>query len=313
MEEKKTSTGKWVFVAVILALLLAVSFMIASALSFFFTGDSLARMERGSGNVALIRVSGTIIPEREDLLFSSGGADAKTIIRQLEKAEASPTIKAILLEINSPGGTGVASAEIAEAVKSSQKLTVAWIREVGASGAYWVASAADHIVAHPLSVTGSIGVLGSYVTFTGLMQEHGVYYQRFVGGEYKDIGTPFRNMTSDENALYQSHLDEIHEYFIFAVADNRNLPKSKVRELATGMFYTGQQARKLGLVDELGGRKEALQIIESSLNITAVPVDYKEKRTLSDFLSELSMRQSFYTGLAQSMFTEVNHPRAILK
>ena len=170
-------------------------------------------------------------------------------------------IKAILFEINSPGGTAVASEEIVNAVKKSKKYKVAWIRDQGASGAYWIASAADKIVASPLSITGSIGVLGSYLEFSGLLTRYNITYERMVGGKYKDLGTPYRELTDEERILFQRSIDELHDYFMQDVAKNRDIPENKIREIATGMFYTGKQAKELNLVDVLGGKEEALMLM----------------------------------------------------
>jgi protease-4 len=140
-------------------------------------------VDEQSGNVAVIPVKGTIMTEGSNDLFSSASIASSTqIVADIEDASNDPEIKAIIFEIDSPGGAPVASDEIVQAIKNSNKTTVAWIRETGASGAYWIASATDYIVANKLSITGSIGVLESYLEFSGLMDHYNVTYERMNGG-----------------------------------------------------------------------------------------------------------------------------------
>lgn len=242
------------------------------------------------GNVAIIPIEGLISTDGDNWMPTVKSAG---IVEQIEKADKNSEIKAILLEINSPGGTPVATDEIASAIKSANKTTVAVIRETGASGAYWIATAADKIFANRMSVTGSIGVQASRLEYYGLLADYNVTYRQLIAGRLKDAGTPLRQMTSEEKQLFQRLLDGLHEEFIATVAENRNLPKEKVREMATGFVYLGSEAKELGLVDELGGKKEALLYLEKELNITAAPIEYKESK---GFFAELSglTSQNFY-------------------
>jgi len=234
----------------------------------------------GRGNIAVIPIKGVITSESGSSILSAPGASSTEIIKLIEKADNDPSVKAIILEINSPGGSAVASDEIGQALKSTDKLKVAWIREIGTSGAYWVASACDEIVANRMSITGSIGVIASYLEFSGLMHEHNVSYERLVAGKYKDVGTPFRKLTPEEKDMLQQQLDSIHDFFIQEVSINRGLDIDTTRELATGFFYIGSDAKEKGLVDILGGKKEAVSYIENKLNIKSKIVEYKKKETL---------------------------------
>jgi len=242
------------------------------------------------GNVAVIPIEGLISTDGDNWM---PGVQSQSIVEQIEKADRNSEIKAILLEINSPGGTPVATDEIASAVKAVNKTTVAVIREAGASGAYWIATAADKIFANRMSITGSIGVQASRLEFFGLIADYNITYNKLTAGRLKDAGSRFREMTPEEKQLFQQMLNSLHNEFIKVVAENRHLPEAKVRELATGFVYLGGEAKELGLVDELGGKKEALKYIEQTLNITAEPVQYKEKKT---FLEELSgvTSENFY-------------------
>ena len=257
MKENEPSF-RWGYAIFVLLLLSMLGFIAVGILSLFVGVD----IESLSGNVALIPIEGLIVgTEDSEFLFESITTSPDTV-ELIEKAGKNPNIKAIVLEINSPGGSAVASEEIANAVKKTNKTTVAWIREVGASGAYWIASSADYIVANRASITGSIGVIASYLEFPGLLEKYNVTYQRLVSGKFKDIGSPYKEMTDEERAIFQQTLDEIRDYFVSEVAKNRNLNKKDVDKIANGLFYLGAQAKELGLVDELGGKDEVIGYIE---------------------------------------------------
>jgi len=296
---KPKPNKKWALIITLLVVLAIFSFIIASAVSLFVGVEAPL-----TGNVALIPINGVILTEKTTQMFGEETASSSTIMGFIKKADENPSIKAIIFEINSPGGSAVASEEIANAVKRTNKTTVALIREGGTSGAYWIASAADYIVANRMSITGSIGVIASYLEFSGLLKDYNVTYQRLVSGEYKDIGIPFKEMTKDEKKLFQGKLDKIHQYFIEAVAENRKLPKETVNALSTGIFYLGSEAKETGLVDILGGKEEVIELIEDKLNITVEISEYREKRTLLDVLSSVFSEQSFFVGkgIGSSMF-----------
>ncbi|MFH1849916.1 MAG: signal peptide peptidase SppA [archaeon] len=290
MEESK---NKWIFVVLIVAMLGIISFLLATAVSVFFEGSSGGF---SMGNVAHIAISGPIITESGNSLFSEGGAQSSEIVQHIKRASADPSIKAILLEINSPGGSPVATEEIARAIQESDKLTVSWIRDVGASGAYWVASSTDAIVASRMSLVGSVGVIGSYLEFSGLMDKYGVSYQRFVSGQYKDTGVPYRNATAEERELYQHTIDLLQGEFLRTVAENRRLSEEAVEDISTARIYLGVEAMELGLIDVLGGKEVAISLIEDNLGIRANLVEFREKETLIDVLGKLTSQPLYYMG-----------------
>ncbi len=281
--------NKWTKIIILIVILELLSLIVSVIFSLF------AGPEFISGNVALIPIKGVIISEKGKI-FGEETTSSTTIIKFIEEADKNPNIEAIVLEINSPGGSAVASEEIATALKKTNKTTIAWIREIGTSGAYWIASSADKIVVNRMSITGSIGVIASYLQFSGLLNDYNVTYERLVAGQYKDIGSIFKQLNPQERKLFQEQLDKLHEYFINAVAQNRNLPPKEVEKLATGMFYLGEQAKNFGLVDIIGGKDEVKEIIEKELNITMELVEYKEERRLIDVLAELFSQQSFFVG-----------------
>ncbi|MBI2143791.1 signal peptide peptidase SppA [Candidatus Woesearchaeota archaeon] len=255
---------------------------------------SVSRLEIGQGSIALIKISGTIA-SGDDLLIGRAASPDK-IIGMVDAAEKDSAVKGILLEINSPGGAPVASEEIMKAVKGAKKPTVALIREVGASGAYWVASASDYIVSSPVSITGSVGVTASYLEFSGLLEKYGVGYERLVAGERKDIGTPFRNLTKEEKAILQDALAKMQGYFLETVKENRKLTDDDaVAKISTALVFLGSEAKELGLVDELGGKKEAEEWLKKQTNLTEISYVTYEKKPLFG-LGTLLAEQSATAG-----------------
>jgi protease IV len=245
--------------------------------------------------VAIISIRGTITGEGASGLGSTGTSSRETV-KLIQEAEKDDEVRAIVLEINSGGGTPVASDEIAQAVKKANKPVVAWIREVGASGAYWIASASDHIVANRMSMTSSIGVIGSYLEISGLLHDYNVTYQRLVAGEYKDAGTPFKPLSTREEEIINQKILRLHELFIGEVATNRGLDHEQVRLLADGMYLLGEEAYQQGLVDELGGLPEVTAYFEREYNITPRYVEVKPKRGFSDLLLGIAVETGFATG-----------------
>lgn len=312
MQEKvinQERKGKWRVVIITLAVLIIISFFLAGFISLFIDSD----YEPLVGNVALIEIKGTILGEDDGNFLFEDVASSTEIIKLIKKAEENPEIKAIIFEINSPGGSAVASDEISQEIKKSTKPTVAWIREIGTSGAYWIASANDVIIANKMSITGSIGVIASYLQFSGFLQDHNISYVRLVSGQYKDIGSPFKEPTQSEKLIFQKSIDKIHDYFVEEVAKNRDLEKAGVESLASGMFYLGSEAKELGLIDILGGKDEAINYIEDNLEISAEIVKYKSERSIFDVLGDVLSKQSFFIGkgISNGIFTRTRTPEKI--
>lgn len=261
-----------------------------------------------SDKIAIIPITGIITPTETTFTFQQRTTTPSTIIEFLKTAEANSRVKGIILEINSPGGTVVASKEIADAVKQSSKPVTALIKDLGTSGAYWIASAADIIVADPLSITGSIGVTSSYLEFSKLFEEYGVTYESLTAGKYKDIGSPYKELTQEERTIIQKKLGKIHEAFIKEIAANRKIPEEDVRALATGVYYLGEEAKELGLVDYLGNKDLAVSLTKEASSIKeANLITYKKERTILDILSSLSMSSfySFGVGMGEAKLHEL--------
>ena len=221
-----------------------------AALAVFFAGMGM----NFASQIAVIRVSGTITSSPSFLEESVTPDSFRSLV---EEAENNPSIKAVLIQINSPGGSVVASREMVSVVKGMKKPSICWLGDIAASGAYWLASSCDHIMADPLSLTGSIGVTASYLSFSGLFDKYGIKYEQITSGESKDIGTPFRNMTEEERKKMEYIVDETYKYFITDITDSRNLTPDQIMQVENGDIFLGKDAVDLGLVDSLGSFSDA--------------------------------------------------------
>ncbi|MEK6861624.1 MAG: signal peptide peptidase SppA [Nanoarchaeota archaeon] len=279
--------GKFSTIITVIVILYLVSYLTSK----FIVEDGI------SNKIAVIPIEGTIGSSSTKVPFQKIDASSEKIISYIKDANENKYIKGILLDINSPGGTVVASREIAEAVKKSNKPVVAFINEIGTSGAYWIASASDKIISDQLSITGSIGVIAGYLEFSELFEKYGVTYESLKSGKYKDIASPFKKMTEEERNILQKKLDLIHKRFIEAVAENRDLSKNSVEKLATGIYFLGEEAKDLGLIDILGTKELAINITKELANISeASLVEYKEAIGIFDLLSQIGAHSSFYIG-----------------
>lgn len=284
---KKRSTW-WIILTVVLGLLLLI------VLSFVLVPDNIY-----GGNVAYIPVKGVIMVENGGGgLLGGEVASSERIVDYIEEAAEDPYVEAILFDINSPGGSAVASDEIGQAIKRVDKPTIALVREVGASGGYWIASSTDHIVVNRMSIVGSIGVISSYLEFSRLLENYNITYQRMVAGKYKDMGTPFKELEDEEQEILQAKIDKIHDFFIDEISANRGIERSKVVEIATGEFFLGVEALELGLADELGGHEEAEKYLKEKLGLEYVEyVYYRSKPSLLEALSEITSPFFYYVGM----------------
>jgi len=212
--------------------------------------------------VGVITVEGVISASGEQAVFGPVIGGVRATMEQLRDAAEDDAIKAVVLRINSPGGSAAASQELYEEVKrlSDAKPVVVSMADVAASGGYYIAAPADKIVANGSSVTGSIGVRMEYLLFYELMEKYGVGAGNLTTGPYKDTGSPFRPMREDERKLLQTMIDDMYDQFVTAVADGRGMEKAEVRKLADGRVYTGEQALEAGLIDELGNFYRAVEI-----------------------------------------------------
>lgn len=233
----------------------------------------------GGGTIAVIRVEGVITGGRSAGGFLGVQAGSDTIIEQIRSIEKDPNIKAVVLRINSPGGSAPAAEEIGmelERLKKKGKIIVASMGDAAASGGYWIATKADKIFAIPSTMTGSIGVIMSLYNYQELYEKLGIENETIKSGPHKDIGSPTREMTPQEREIFQGMVDDIYTQFINTVAKGRKMDIARVKELADGRVYTGRQAKELGLVDELGNYYDALDAAAKMAGIKGENYQVKE-------------------------------------
>lgn len=227
------------------SVLIIVSLIMAIGLSSFQKPGMHAG---GKNRVGIIEITGIIY-------------DSDDIIAQIKEFRENDSIKAILLRINSPGGTVGPAQEIYREIQKTvpTKKVVVSMGTVAASGGYYIAAAADGIMANPGTITGSIGVIMSYTNYMELFEKIGLSSVVIKSGEFKDIGSPNRKMTDAEESILQSFVDSTRKQFVEAVATGRDMPVDKVSALADGRIYTGEEAMGHGLVDRLGNLEDAIE------------------------------------------------------
>ena len=259
--------------------------VIAALLIFFFGILSLNGRYSGGKSSRLAFGDKIAIVEVKGVISQSSG-----IIEELQQYVDDRDVKAIILRIDSPGGGVGPSQEIYREVMKirPKKKVVTSMGSVAASGGYYIASASDLIVANPGTITGSIGVIMQFSNFEELLKKIGIKGVVLKSGEHKDIGSPFREMTQEEKKIMQEVLDNVHQQFIQAVADGRKLDRAKVAEIADGRILTGEQAKNLGLVDQMGNLQDTIEITAKMVGISGKPNVIYPKKRLS--IWELLMR-----------------------
>lgn len=222
--------------------------------------------------IALIRIEGPII-------------DSKETIDEMKDYVKDASVKAIVLRIDSPGGAVAPSQEIYEEVRkaTAKKKIVVSMGSVAASGGYYIASPATKIVANPGTLTGSIGVIMEIPNVEGLMNKIGVKTEVIKSGQHKDIASVFRGIKKEEKEILQNVLDNVHDQFIAAVAEGRKMVLEDVKKIADGRVFTGEQALKVGLVDELGNLEDAVKTAAKLSGIKGEPVVVTKKERFSFF------------------------------
>ena len=215
---------------------------------------------------AVINIEGTIVcgaDSKENLFNQANGVTSGSIMKQIREAAADDSVKALLLRIDSGGGSATAAEEVGRELirfkEEAKKPIVATMGNTGASAAYWIAAcASDKIYANATTLTGSIGVYMPYMNTEELFKKIGITSDKIKSGPYKDIMTNDRPMTKEEKEILQNIVDEIYDQFVYTVSAGRKMETSKVRAIADGRIYTGRQAKNIGLVDELGDYYDAL-------------------------------------------------------
>jgi protease-4 len=242
---------KFLIISVVLLIIVViVSFVFALLHKNLSIGDK----------VALIRIEGPIL-------------DSKDTIDEIKDYVKDPSIKAIVLRVDSPGGAVAPSQEIYEEVRKAiaKKMVVVSMGSIAASGGYYIASPATRIIANPGTLTGSIGVIMEIPNLEGLMNKIGVKTEVIKSGRHKDIASVFRGINKEEREILQNVLDNVHEQFILAVSEGRKMLRDDVQRIADGRIFTGEQALKVGLIDELGNLEDAIKAAAKLSGIKGEP------------------------------------------
>ena len=261
---------------------------------FAFLGMFKASPDLSGGpKVGVINISGSISAGTEGGMWPfAESRGSRATMSYLRQAAEDDSIKAVVLRINSPGGSGAAAQAIYSEVQrlSEKKPVVASMADVAASGAYWIASAADVIVANPATITGSIGVIFETLTFYDFIEKYGLGSETITSGKYKDTGSPLRPMRPDERVLLEEMLMDIYEQFVSDIAKARGMDEAAVRQLADGRVYTGAQALEVGLVDELGNFYDAADKAAQLGKIKGRPKlkEYGSRSPLSRFFDAMA-------------------------
>jgi protease IV len=239
---------------------------------------SVGGLSRGEGGPALFGPRVAIV-ELEGVIL-----EVDDIVRELKAHRDNPTVKAVVLRVNSPGGVVAPTQELHDAVvrlRQAGKPVVASLGSVAASGGYYVAVACDQIYANPGTLTGSIGVIMQLANLEQLFKKVGVDYVVVKAGQFKDIGNVARAMTPDERRVMQALLDDVHGQFIGAVVAGRKLPREDVARFADGRVFSGVQAKDLHMVDALGGLEDAVLAAAKLAGIPTPPGVIRPRRRFS--------------------------------
>jgi protease IV len=243
--------------------------------------------------IAIIDVDGLIMNARSSGLLSDGDNPVSLFREKLDAAANDKHVKAVVLRINSPGGAVTASdimyQDLVNFRKDTGKPVVACMMDVAASGAYYLAMGSDRVYAHPTTITGSIGVIMSLYNASGLLTKIGLSSDPIKSGPNKDLGNPARPMTAEERAILQGMVDSFYGQFVQIVAKGRALPEDQVRKLADGRVYTGADAKKLQLIDEVGYLEDAIQ---AAMNMAGI-----DDAGLITFDRGEGFRGSIYAGM----------------
>jgi protease-4 len=258
----------------LLVLVIGVAFFVVTYLVASLTGKEA--IVSSDEKVGVVIIAGVIDESRE-------------ISEQLDRYDRDDDIKAIVVRIDSPGGSVVPAQEIYDKVlevKKNKKVVIS-MGTLAASGGYYIASAADRIVANPGTITGSIGVIAQFPQIRELLDKIGIKSTVIKSGRFKDAGSPSREMTAGEKQLIQGIVDDIYRQFVEVVSLNRNKPEAEIEAIADGRIFTGRQALSLGLIDELGNMEHAIRVAAELSGIDGEPEVVYPKKKRSGLLGYL--------------------------
>ncbi|UXR79141.1 MULTISPECIES: signal peptide peptidase SppA [unclassified Staphylococcus] len=257
-------------------------------------------VEEGNGNkqIAKLSVKGEIVDMQSGGLFASGGYDHQMALKQLDAIKEDDTIKGVFLTVDSPGGSTYASDEFYQKlkeVKDSGKKVYVQMETMAASGGYYISAPADKIYAGPQSLTGSIGVISQAMDYSELLNNLGVKTNTIKSGEHKDIMSPSKEMTQEERDILQSINKDSYDQFIDVIVKGRHMSESKVRELADGRIYSAQQAKRNGLIDEIGYKEASLKDLKKAIKAEDAQVISYDQADMG--FGSLFGAKSFFKGI----------------
>lgn len=308
------NTKRWIALAIAVGLfVVSVGFQFVSSIvttdfqDMFKLPDSSKKfqeevVEQGNDNkIAVLELEGVIQNTSSASLLNSSAYNHDRFLDMIENAGEDQTVDGIILRVNSPGGGVVESDEIHDKIvelkEEYDKPVYVSMGNTAASGGYYVSSPADKIVAHPATLTGSIGVIMESLNYSEFADEHGIKFNTIKSGEFKDIMSASRKMTDDEREILQTMIDDMYADFVQVIVDGRDMSESKVRKLGDGRVYTGRQAKENGLVDALGSMDDTVAMMEKDNGWTnAKVIKYKKGFEFNDFIG----------GAVQSMFGTKN-------
>jgi protease IV len=243
----------------------------------------------GPQKIAVVPVEGQIAPADSTVSHIQPTNTPDGLADALRQAKDDQSVAAVVIEVNSPGGGVTASDEMHQSIldfkESSGKPVVVSMGDVAASGGYYISTAADRIVSNKTTLTGSLGVIFALTDFSELADRYGVEQEVIKSGEFKDMGSSFRDLTQEEREILQSIVDESYDEFVAVIVEGRGLSEERVREIADGRVYSGEQAKELGLVDSFGGLDEAAEISRTLADVEeATVVRYVQKATFFETL-----------------------------
>ena len=312
----KRKTWYWIIGLSIVGLLICGGFVgIGLWVADQYDGGGDIGLAFGEG-IAIVPVEGVIVPGEAPppSPFSSGGSGAaysQTVINNLKSANEDEDVKAIILHVNSPGGSVFASDEIYLQIQEIEKPIIAAMGSIATSGGYYVSAPTDEIWAGPSTLTCSVGVILQFLNLEGFSEEYGVTAITITSGKFKDTGNPFREFNEEERALLQELVDEFYDGFVDVVAEGRDMTKESVREIADGRICSGRQAQEMGLVDNLGYLPD---VIDRAAELGGIDdedpriIEYSQDANVFDMLAASLYRPSPVEELKQILHFDAGSP-----
>ena len=243
----------------------------------------------GPTKIAVVPVEGEIASADSTVAGTQPTVTPEGLADALQQAKDDESVAAVVLEVNSPGGGVTASDEMHQSIldfkRSSGKPVIVSMGDTAASGGYYISTAADKIVANETTLTGSLGVFIPLLNFSEAAQKYGVTQEYIKSGKFKTMGSSWKDLTPEERKIFQSIVSEEYDRFVQVIVEGRGLPEERVREIADGRIYSGEQAKELGLVDSFGSLDEAAEISRNLANVEeATVVRYVQSPTFVETL-----------------------------